>query len=391
MNIVHDTRTDIGPLTERYLQDSLYPEALGEGPYMVIRLPRDPEVFKKLVVTAEKDRLQGYILEKGMLMQEQNTGVVVGRAVLLCGIKALPLAEYSSGVDFAIKQADFATLNARLIVADLGKTHVLPESCDWSPMDMLVTTPGIQTIKNDVDFFLSHQNWYQDRGFPFRLSFLLYGSAGNGKSCCIRALAEGLKAPVKTFQLGNPKMTDGDFEEWFFGQTEAFEVKVLEDLDRYFTPGAEKAGTGVTLPCILNCLDGVRRVENMVLFGTANHPEWFDAQVLVRPGRFNQRVEFKPPTVEAIVQYFRKYAGPEDTFTDEELRGLAVEINIGKQSYALLFTIYMGAASRAFADKRETVTIEDLAATWKQEKDQVQFGERMGSDGRRRSGFTAPS
>jgi len=388
MQIVHDTRTDLGPLMERYLKDTLYPDALGEGPYMVVRLPRDRDVFEKLVETAEGGVLQGYALERGVLVARENTGVVVGRPVLLCGVKALPLAEYSSGVDFAIKQADFGVLDVNLRNADLGKTQSLPESCDWGPMDMLVMTPGIQMVKEDVDFFLSHPDWYAQRKFPFRLSFLLYGAPGNGKSSCIRALAEGLDAPVKTFQLGNPKMSDSEFEEWFFGQSDAFEVKVLEDLDRYFTPSAEKAGTGVTLPCIQNCLDGVRQVENMILFGTANHPEWFDAQVLVRPGRFNRRIEFPPPSEEAILRYFRKYAGEQDTFAEEELVILARDIATGAHSYAMLYAICMGGASRAFSQQRPNVLVEDLAAVWTHEKEQTKFGARMGAQGRTRTGFT---
>ena len=388
LQVVHDTRTDIGPLMERELLTTLYPEVLGVGPYMTVRLPRDKTVFDKLVVTAEGERIQGYVLDKGVLRSEGNTGIVIGRKVLLCGTAALPLAEYNNGVDFAIRTVDFEALDGALRTADLGKQVVFPTKCDWAPMEMLVKTPAIQTVRDDVDFFLSHQDWYTKRGFPFRLSFLLYGAPGNGKSCCIRALAEGLKAPIKTFRLGDPKMTDGEFEEWFFGQDEAFEIKVLEDLDRYFTPGVQEGSsrTGVTLPCILNCLDGVRRVENMILFGTANHPEWFDAQVLIRPGRFNQRVEFQSPSEEAIVQYFLKFAGPEDVFPTPQLKDLAAQIAQGQHSYAMLFTIFMTAASRVFAEKRSSVTINDLYASFEQSTN-TKMGAKMSASGKAKTGF----
>ncbi len=47
----------------------------------------------------------------------------------------------------------------------------------------------MEHLINDVDRFISHPNWYIDRGIPYRRGYLLYGPPGSGKTSAIMALA----------------------------------------------------------------------------------------------------------------------------------------------------------------------------------------------------------
>jgi chaperone BCS1 len=47
----------------------------------------------------------------------------------------------------------------------------------------------MNSLIKDVEHFLSHPNWYIDRGIPYRRGYLLYGPPGSGKTSAIMALA----------------------------------------------------------------------------------------------------------------------------------------------------------------------------------------------------------
>ena len=45
-----------------------------------------------------------------------------------------------------------------------------------------------QECLKKLDFFVDNEQWYNDRGIPYTLGFLLYGSPGCGKTSFIKAI-----------------------------------------------------------------------------------------------------------------------------------------------------------------------------------------------------------
>ncbi len=145
------------------------------------------------------------------------------------------------------------------------------------------------------------EQWYRDRGLPWRRGWLLHGRPGTGKTALIRAVAEDLDLPVYAYDLASLK-NDELRERWAEMLTEAPCLALLEDVDAVFH-GRENMAVkegGLTFDCLLNCLDGVQRADGLLIVVTTNHPERLDPALgspdpaATRPGRIDRVVELPP-------------------------------------------------------------------------------------------------
>jgi chaperone BCS1 len=116
------------------------------------------------------------------------------------------------------------------------------------PLNSVILDQGIlQGLINDVDHFLSHPNWYIDRGIPYRRGYLLYGPPGSGKTSAITALAGFLfiysfnfmmkflilghfDLSISTLNLSQGTMTDDRLQQLLSNVPEE-SIILLEDID----------------------------------------------------------------------------------------------------------------------------------------------------------------
>lgn len=148
----------------------------------------------------------------------------------------------------------------------------------------------IESVAADMRRFLGAEEWYRQRGVPWRRGYLFHGPPGTGKSSLIRALASDLGRDIATVPLSSRSLTDEDLRD---GMTNAPKgaMLVLEDIDAGFAGRqAGEAAGGVTFSGLLNAIDGVAAQEGRVLVMTTNHPEKLDP-ALIRPGRADVHVE----------------------------------------------------------------------------------------------------
>ena len=154
-------------------------------------------------------------------------------------------------------------------------------------------------ILRDVDDFLDQdmQDWYAERGIPYKRGYLLFGPPGTGKSSFSLSLAGKHELDIYTLQLSN--ISDSKLMR-LFAELPPRCIVLLEDVD---TAGVGRRDSvdadqetelksAVTLSGLLNVLDGVSSQEGRILIMTTNHIEHLD-EALIRPGRSDKKVHFK--------------------------------------------------------------------------------------------------
>lgn len=183
----------------------------------------------------------------------------------------------------------------------------------------------VADIKERIDWFLANEQWYLDRGIPYKLVFLFHGRPGGGKSSLIFALASEYSRNIcaigSVFQLART-----------FANAPENSFLVIEDIDMLAMSrqgdGEEKAAEGQGAPApaqppqdrretaiglsalhvLINTLDGLATPHGMIVFITTNHKEKLDA-ALVRSSRIDYDKEIGPLDAEATGAMFAAFYG----------------------------------------------------------------------------------
>ncbi|KAG1857362.1 P-loop containing nucleoside triphosphate hydrolase protein [Suillus subalutaceus] len=212
------------------------------------------------------------------------------------------------------------------------------------PMSSIVLQPGVKDmLLADCKDFLCSEDWYAERGIPFRRGYLLHGVPGSGKTSLIHSLAGELGLDIYVVSLSSKGMSDNTLTT-LMGHVPSRCILLLEDLDAAFTRSVSRDasstgapttsntnstttetndGSTLSLSGLLNSLDGVAAAEGRLLFATTNHIERLDP-ALSRPGRMDVWVNFTHATkwqAEGIFKCFfpSKPAGASAASPSEEL------------------------------------------------------------------------
>jgi len=202
------------------------------------------------------------------------------------------------------------------------------------PMSSIVLQPGVKDmLLADCKDFLCSEEWYAERGIPFRRGYLLHGVPGSGKTSLIHSLAGELGLDIYVVSLSSKGMSDNTLTT-LMGGVPSRCILLLEDLDAAFTRSVtrdststgtptsskdkdkeESDGSTLSLSGLLNSLDGVAAAEGRLLFATTNHIERLDP-ALSRPGRMDVWVNFTNATrfqAEGIFKCFFPSKPPSDS------------------------------------------------------------------------------
>lgn len=210
--------------------------------------------------------------------------------------------------------------------ANEGKTVVYSvRNFDWvplgepkrkRPLSSVVLDEGIKEgIVGDVKDFLQRQQWYIDRGIPYRRGYLLHGPPGSGKSSFIQALAGELDYSVAMVNLSELGVTD-DKLAFLLTKLPERTILLLEDVDSAFINRAARGADGyngptVTFSGLLNALDGLSASEERIAFLTTNHIELLDP-ALIRPGRVDMLIRIGEASRVQSGQMWDNFYGDKD-------------------------------------------------------------------------------
>lgn len=179
-------------------------------------------------------------------------------------------------------------------------------------------------LKERLDLFVNHPEWYQDRGIPHSLGIMLYGIPGAGKTSTIKAIARDTGRHIFNLSL-RAYTTQKQLMNLFFNENVQVNggpgtpaqtyniplnqrIYVIEDIDcltdivydraeqakgngNNSVAAANSGSDAVNLGFLLNLLDGVLETPGRILVITSNYPERLD-KALVRPGRIDVKIHF---------------------------------------------------------------------------------------------------
>ncbi|KAG5993179.1 hypothetical protein E4U54_003455 [Claviceps lovelessii] len=223
-------------------------------------------------------------------------------------------------------EAIFAEAHKLAAQANEGKTVVYSaRGMDWAPLGdarkkrplgSVVLDHGVkERIVQDVNDFLSRQQWYVDRGIPYRRGYLLFGPPGSGKSSFIQALAGELDFGVAMINLSEMGMTDDKLAHLLTRLPKRC-LLLLEDADAAFVNRQRRdadgySGATVTFSGLLNALDGLAAGEERIAFLTTNHIDRLDP-ALIRPGRVDMMLRIGEATRYQAGEMWDRFYGDQD-------------------------------------------------------------------------------
>ena len=187
----------------------------------------------------------------------------------------------------------------------------------------------VNELKERLDLFVNHPDWYIERGIPHSLGIMFHGIPGAGKTSTIKAIAKDTHRHIFNLSL-RPFTSQRQLTNLFFSETVVIyghdgnkmtlkiplnrRVYVIEDIDcltdvvidRAITGDKPVEGDAVTLSFLLNLLDGVLETPGRILIITSNFPEKLD-KAFVRPGRIDVKVKFMHAELDLILEMVNKF------------------------------------------------------------------------------------
>jgi chaperone BCS1 len=171
----------------------------------------------------------------------------------------------------------FELRHKRIVVVGGDEVPLVTSDYDWNGVVLAPTLT--QEIRDDFERFLRSRAWFRKQRLSYRRSYLLHGPPGNGKTSVTRIMASHPAISAFTLNFSMPELGDRDVSELFAAAARASPALVIiEDLDRLFGREGQidrrdqeaDNRTAITLPHLLNCLDGLYSGEGVIVVATAN-------------------------------------------------------------------------------------------------------------------------
>lgn len=182
---------------------------------------------------------------------------------------------------------------------------------------VLALNPEADAAVTEARRWMASEQWFLERGIPWRRGWLLHGEPGNGKTALGRSVAEMLDLPLYTFDLAS--MANDEMQSaWTTVLSDTPCMVTFEDFDNVFHGRENVVPDGeLTFDCVLNCLDGVTRADGLFVIVTTNHLEHIDpalglataGDVSTRPGRLDRIIEMTAPSADGRRHIARRILG----------------------------------------------------------------------------------
>jgi len=156
----------------------------------------------------------------------------------------------------------------------------------------------------EIEYWIKSEEWYTEKGIPWRRGWMIYGKPGTGKTSLIIAIAEYFDLPLCIFDISS--MDNEEFRSsWKDTLTyHAPCIILIEDIDIKFNKReSKKRDWSVSYDCFLNTISGVECSNGIFLIITTNKENMIDEALgtlvdkkdgmSTRPGRIDRIFELK--------------------------------------------------------------------------------------------------
>jgi len=213
---------------------------------------------------------------------------------------------------------------------------VLEEVPDIAYSDIGGLRGQIESIQDAVELPFLHKELFAEHKLKPPKGILLYGPPGCGKTLIAKAVANSLAKKVQAatgegtgrahfLNIKGPELLNK-----FVGETErqirlvfqrarekasegAPVIVFFDEMDSIFRTRGSGISSDVEstiVPQLLAEIDGVEKLENVIVIGASNREDMIDPAIL-RPGRLDVKIKVERPDAEGARDIFTKYVTPD--------------------------------------------------------------------------------
>jgi AFG3 family protein len=231
---------------------------------------------------------------------------------------------------------------------------------------------GLKEVKEDIREFvdiLKGEDKFKKMNCKVPRGALFYGPPGTGKTLIAKALANECNTNFM-------HVSGSSFNEVFVGVGQSRVRKLFEKarkskpciifIDEIDTLGKRRSKYSEghnehenTLNSLLAEMDGMDSNDNILIFGATNRPNMLDS-ALMRPGRFDRKIEFNLPNLEEREQILNLYLKKYPVEGDIKEIAKAVANNTFQFSGADLSNLCNEAAIKSVRNEKDKIDLEEM-------------------------------
>jgi len=247
----------------------------------------------------------------------------------------LPKIDMKKGIptevlkELKVTRQDFLAALRDIQPTALREVYVEVPEVHWDDIGGLEDVK--QELREAVEWPLKHPEYFKEMGIEPPKGILLYGPPGCGKTLLAKAVATESEAnfiAVKGPEILSKWVGESEkaVREIFAKARQAAPCVVFfDEIDSIVPKRGMRYDAGVTdriVNQLLTEMDGIAKLEGVVVIGATNRPDILDP-ALLRPGRFDRIIYVPPPDKQARLEIFKVHTRNMPLAEDVNLEELA--------------------------------------------------------------------